>query len=189
MGKIPETDRELMENIMFSAYMGTKNSSEETKVRAANMAAEIGSTHFENNIDDLFKTVTSTFTGIVGCEPPKYESQGGTPAEDLALQNMQARSRMVLSYTLSSLMMWRFNREGWLLVLGSSNLDEGLRGYCTKYDCSSADLNPLGCICKNDLKAMLKWLAENNGYPSLHEVIAARSTAELRPLGSANEVV
>lgn len=43
------------------------------------------------------------------------------------------------------------NSNGFLLVLGSSNIDEGLRGYFTKYDCSSADLNPIGGINKNDL--------------------------------------
>ncbi len=31
-----------------------------------------------------------------------------------------------------------------LKVLGSANVDEGLRGYLTKYDCSSADINPIG---------------------------------------------
>jgi len=35
------------------------------------------------------------------------------------------------------------------LVLSSANLDESLRGYFTKYDCSSADLNPIGSISKN----------------------------------------
>ena len=30
------------------------------------------------------------------------------------------------------------------MVLGSANVDEGLRGYLTKYDCSSADINPIG---------------------------------------------
>ena len=35
----------------------------------------------------------------------------------------------------------------------ASNVDEGLRGYLTKYDCSSADINPIGelgwsvCLC------------------------------------------
>ena len=28
-------------------------------------------------------------------------------------------------------------------VLGSANVDEALRGYMTKYDCSSADINPI----------------------------------------------
>lgn len=35
-------------------------------------------------------------------------------------------------------------RQGYLLVLGTGNVDEALRGYLTKYDCSSADLNPIG---------------------------------------------
>lgn len=34
--------------------------------------------------------------------------------------------------------------QGFLLVLGSANVDESLRGYLTKYDCSSADINPIG---------------------------------------------
>ena len=29
-------------------------------------------------------------------------------------------------------------------MLGSANVDEALRGYMTKYDCSSADINPIG---------------------------------------------
>ena len=41
-------------------------------------------------------------------------------------------------------MPWVRGRAGWLLVLGSANVDEGLRGYLTKYDCSSADINPIG---------------------------------------------
>ncbi len=44
---------------------------------------------------------------------------------------------------------------GFVLVLGSSNLDEALRGYCTKYDCSSADINPIGSFSKEDLKTFL----------------------------------
>jgi len=47
-----------------------------------------------------------------------------------------------------------------LLVLGTSNICEGLRGYMTKYDCSSADLNPIGGINKSDLKRFLRWFSE-----------------------------
>ena len=32
--------------------------------------------------------------------------------------------------------------------------------YFTKYDCSSADINPIGAISKNDLKNFLLWGAE-----------------------------
>jgi NAD+ synthase (glutamine-hydrolysing) len=85
MGKIPESDRELIQNIMFTAYMGTTNSSEETRSRARRIAEEIGCTHFENTIDELFDACKTTFAGICGTEIPKFEVEGGTMAEDLAL--------------------------------------------------------------------------------------------------------
>ena len=62
----------------------------------------------------------------------------------MALQNIQARSRMVLSYMLAQMLPQTRKKKGFLLVLGSGNVDECLRGYLTKYDCSSADLNPIG---------------------------------------------
>lgn len=42
---------------------------------------------------------------------------------DIALQNIQARTRMVLSYFLASLELEKHNMQGFLLVLGSVNLD------------------------------------------------------------------
>ncbi|KAJ1622408.1 hypothetical protein T492DRAFT_885282 [Pavlovales sp. CCMP2436] len=54
----------------------------------------------------------------------------------------------------------------------------------TKYDCSAADINPIGGISKTDLKGFLLWGAINLNYPSLAK---AAPTAELRPLGSAGE--
>jgi len=58
---------------------------------------------------------------------------------------------------MGQLIPWHLNKNGFLLVLGASNLDEGLRGYFTKYDCSSADINPIGSLNKNDIKSFLKW--------------------------------
>ena len=63
---------------------------------------------------------------------PKYSVEGGTPAENLALQNIQARNRMVVSYELAQLSTTarKLPRAGAaLLVLGSGNVDENLRGY------------------------------------------------------------
>ena len=77
---------------------------------------------------------------------------------------------------------WYRGKTGFLLVLGSANVDEGLRGYMTKYDCSSADLNPIGAISKGDLKKMLLWAAKKYEYPVLEEVACATPTAELVPI-------
>merc|ERR1712054_455333 len=64
---------------------------------------------------------------------------------------------------------------------GSANVDGALRGYYTKYDCSAADINPIGGINKRDLKAFLKWAAVNKGIGVLESVANAMPTAELRP--------
>lgn len=67
---------------------------------------------------------------------------------------------MVMAYLFAQLTPWVRGRKGFLLVLGSANVDEALRGYMTKYDCSSADLNPIGSISKGDLKKLLGWAAK-----------------------------
>ena len=103
-------------------------------------------------------------------------------AEDLALQNIQARLRMVLSFFFAQLTPSTYGpRKGFLLVLGTANIAEGLRGYLTKYDCSSADFNPIGGINKTDLKAFLKWFSSEIQLPVLREIAEAKPSAELRP--------
>merc|ERR1712060_270503 len=68
---------------------------------------------------------------------------------------------------------------GSLLVLGSANVDEALRGYYTKYDCSAADINPIGGINKRDLKCFLEWTGKNKGIRVLQRVADAKPSAEL----------
>lgn len=72
---------------------------------------------------------------------------------------------MLLSYLFAQLTPWTHGQHGSLLVLGSANVDEGLRGYLTKYDCSSADINPIGGISKTDLRSFCRYMAPT--YPEL----------------------
>ena len=112
---------------------------------------------------------------------PLLQAHGGTPPESLALQNLQARSRMLLAFLLAQLAPWASGDAGYRLVLASANVDEALRGYLTKYDCSAADLNPIGSVSKSDLKKFLLWGAVELGYPELASIAAAPPTAELEP--------
>jgi NAD+ synthase (glutamine-hydrolysing) len=81
-------------------------------------------------ITDAVVSVFSKF--ISNGKEPKFLSKGGSMAEDLALQNIQARVRMVMAYLCAQLLPWVRNKSGFLLVLGSANVDEALRGYMTK---------------------------------------------------------
>ena len=51
-----------------------------------------------------------------------------------------------------------------------------------RYDCSAADINPIGGISKQDLRRFLVWGASHLGYAELAAVEAAPPTAELEPL-------
>ena len=52
----------------------------------------------------------------------------------------------------------------------------------TKYDCSSADINPIGGISKTDLKSFVFYCVEKFNFSSLITILGARPTAELEPL-------
>lgn len=179
--EVPSDPRELASCVLHTCFMGTENSSSATRARAAALADQIGAYHSNIAIDTAVAAVVGIFRTLTG-KVPRFLSRGGTTAEDLALQNIQARLRMVMAYLLAQLLPWVRARQGFLLVLGSANVDEALRGYMTKYDCSSADLNPIGGISKVDLKRLLEWAARERGYTALAEIAAAPPTAELRPL-------
>jgi NAD+ synthase (glutamine-hydrolysing) len=88
---------------------------------------------------------------------------------------------MVVAYLFAQLILWVRGISASLLVLGSANVDETLRGYLTKYDCSSADLNPIGGISKVDLRNFLRYMSQLPEFKLLQEFIDAPPTAELEP--------
>ncbi|KAK3346645.1 glutamine-dependent NAD(+) synthetase [Lasiosphaeria hispida] len=182
--KLPETPEELCNQIFYTCYMGMENqSSKETRDRAKALSERIGSYHTDVNIDDMFHSTKNILTRATGFEP-KFRAHGGTVTSNLSLQNIQARSRMVLAYYFAQQLCEVRQRPGGgsLLVLGSSNVDECLRGYLTKYDCSSADINPIGSISKVDLKGFIAWAEKDFDMPILNDFIEATPTAELEPI-------
>ncbi|ABN64804.2 glutamine-dependent NAD(+) synthetase [Scheffersomyces stipitis CBS 6054] len=179
---VPKTPQEIAEKLFYTSFMGTENSSAETRSRAKELASKIGSYHVDLNMDNLVSSVVSLFEVATG-KRPIFKIFGGSQTENLALQNIQARLRMVLSYLFAQLLPWtRGKSSAGLLVLGSANVDECLRGYLTKYDCSSADINPIGGISKTDLKRFIAWAEINFELPILNDFITATPTAELEPI-------
>ncbi|KAJ5251378.1 hypothetical protein N7489_001788 [Penicillium chrysogenum] len=180
---LPTTTQEICKSIFHTSYMGTQNSGQETRDRAARLAADIGSYHIDFNFDTVVTSIMNLFTVLTNFQP-RFKVHGGSSAENAALQNVQARLRMVLSYLFASLLPTVRQRPGGggLLVLASSNVDECLRGYLTKYDASSADLNPIGSVSKVDLKKFISWSGHSFDLPILEEFIHATPTAELEPI-------
>ena len=178
---VPSSAHNLANRILHTCYMASENSSKDTKDRAQAISEQIGNFHLNANIDGIVNAFLSLFVRLTG-KQPQFKVNGGSLSENLALQNIQARTRMVLAYLLAQLLPWVRGYKGGLLVLGSANVDESLRGYVTKYDCSSADINPIGGISKRDLRQFLRWAANHLGYPALIDVVNAPPTAELEPI-------
>ncbi len=173
--------RVLANRLLYTCYIGTENSSRDTQKRAKLLAEQIGAYHLNINMDGLVKALQTLFIRITQ-KTPRFKVEGGSYRENQALQNIQARLRMVLSYLFAQMMPWVRSREGTLLVLGTGNVDEALRGYLTKYDCSSGDINPIGGISKHDLRRFLNWAKDHLGYTVLSEIVDAPPTAELEPI-------
>lgn len=184
--EIPKTAQELCSQIFTTIYMGMKNqSSRETRQRAKDLAAAIGSYHVDLDIDEVYNAQKNLVINSINFEP-RFRVEGGTNQENLTLQCLQARIRMVTAYEFGQILPTARGRPGGgsLLVLGSANVGESLVAYLTKYDCSSADINPIGSIDKTDLKRFIAWAEkpENFNLPCLHDFLTAVPTAELEPI-------
>ncbi|XP_050237772.1 glutamine-dependent NAD(+) synthetase-like [Mercurialis annua] len=180
-GQYPTDPKEFVGRIFYTLFLGTENSSQDTRNLSKKLAAEVGSKHYNLTIDSMISPLVTFFQALTG-KLPRFAVDGGSEVENLALQNIQARIRMVIAFFLASLLPWVNNKPRYHLVLSTSNVDESLRGHLTKYDCSSADLNPLGSMNKTDIWAFMRWGAVNLGYPTLAQVADSPPSAELEPI-------
>ncbi|MDH5476359.1 MAG: NAD(+) synthase, partial [Cyclobacteriaceae bacterium] len=93
--------------------------------------------------------------------------------DDLALQNIQARSRSPIIWMLA-------NIENKLLIT-TSNRSEGDVGYATMDGDTSGSIAPIAGVDKPFIREWLVWAEQEFGYSGLHLVNLQAPTAELRP--------
>jgi NAD+ synthase (glutamine-hydrolysing) len=165
--------------IINTVYLPSEYSSDQTRLRAQSIASEANASFEIANISD-------TVSSLKGNKKLNFISEGGSYSEDIALQNMQARSRMVTTYSKSQMLDTRkiiedytISVQGWTAVFAAGNVCELLIGYMTKYDCSSGDFNPIGGINKEFIKKILERVSDF--IPTLMEIMKAPPSAELRP--------
>lgn len=182
---IPSSPQEITKKVLFTAYMGTQHSSESTKTRAKKLAEFINSNHLEVDIKPIYDAIVETYENSIK-HTPKYKVHGGTDSEDTALQNIQSRSRMVMSYFFAQLPHPQKNSEAKLLVLGTSNSDELATGYFTKYDCSSGDISPIAGLGKDHINKILTHFYQTYNQDVIREILEATPSAELKPFDENN---
>jgi len=152
-------------------YQSTANSGPVTRSAAAGLAAALGATFHEFDVERIVRGYEALVADAVG-RPLDWQH------DDVALQNIQARSRSPGIWMLA-------NITGSLLV-STSNRSEAAVGYATMDGDTSGGIAPIAGIDKAYLRRWLVWL-EGQGpeglgpIPALAAVNAQAPTAELRP--------
>ncbi|TRX62193.1 NAD(+) synthase [Fulvivirga sp. M361] len=159
----------IVAQLLTCAYQGTKNSSEATFNSAACLADDIGATFYSWKIDDEVQSYSNKIENVL-------ERKLDWLSDDLALQNIQARSRSPIIWMLA-------NIKG-ALLLTTSNRSEGDLGYTTMDGDTSGSIAPIAAVDKSFIIQWLKWAEESLGYSSLNNVNNLKPSAELRPLTS-----
>ncbi|GAB2630308.1 NAD(+) synthase [Belliella aquatica] len=166
---IPKTahpEKEIIQEIFTTAYQASDNSSYATFQSAKSLAESIGAKFYNWEISDEVKSYTEKIEKALG-RKLTWEK------DDLALQNIQARSRSPIIWMLA-------NIEN-ALLLTTSNRSEGDVGYTTMDGDTSGSISPIASVDKYFLLQWLKWAEVELGYAGLKSVNALQPTAELRP--------
>jgi NAD+ synthase (glutamine-hydrolysing) len=152
--------------LLTCAYQGTKNSSPTTLHAAQVLANSIGAAFHSWEIDDAVGFYTEKIEKVL-------DRSLTWDADDIALQNIQARSRSPIIWLLANVKR--------AVLLTTSNRSEGDVGYATMDGDTSGSLAPIAGIDKPFIIQWLKWAERELGYAGLSPVNNLQPTAELRP--------
>jgi NAD+ synthase (glutamine-hydrolysing) len=161
----------LIRRALTTVYQGTRQSSSMTRDAARVVGESLGATHVEWNVDDVCDSYTLKAEAALR-RPLSWD------ADDIALQNIQARSRAPAAWMLANV--------NHALLLATSNRSEAAVGYATMDGDTCGGLSPIAGIDKAFLRQWLRWL-ETDGpvglgpIPALDAVNVQQPTAELRP--------
>jgi len=158
--------KEIVKQLFYTAYQGTKNSSEDTLSSAKGLAESIGARFFHWTIDEEVSAYTRSIETVL-------ERSLDWSTDDIALQNIQARARSPIIWMLANIKK--------CLLLSTSNRSEGDVGYATMDGDTSGSISPIAAVDKNFILSWLVYAEKELGYTGLHKVNTLSPTAELRP--------
>ncbi len=161
------TSEEFVGQLLTTAYQGTKHSSQDTLQSARTLANSIGAVFYHWKIDDEVNSFRIKIETAIG-QTLNWER------DDITLQNIQARARGAIIWTLANL-----NKA---LLLATSNRSEGDVGYATMDGDTSGSISPISGVSKHFILQWLRFAERELDYQGLQPVNKLTPTAELRPV-------
>jgi NAD+ synthase (glutamine-hydrolysing) len=156
--------RELVERLLLCVYQPTRNSSVASREAAHGVSEAVGASYRELDVDELVEGYRRRVEAVEG-RALTWEH------DDLALQNVQARTRGPGAWLLANL------RDA--LLLATSDRSEAAVGYATMDGDTCGGLAPIAGIDKAFLRQWLRWM--EGKIPALALVNEQEPTPELRP--------
>ncbi|BDD08232.1 NAD(+) synthase [Fulvitalea axinellae] len=156
----------IVEHFLVTVYQGTKNSGQATLDSAEGLADSVGAVFHHWTIDEEVESYTAKIEKAIG-------RKLDWSTDDLALQNIQARSR--------SPIVWMLTNLSHALLLTTSNRSEGDVGYATMDGDTSGSIAPIAAVDKHFILGWLRWAESELGYSGLRYVNSLKPSAELRP--------
>jgi NAD+ synthase (glutamine-hydrolysing) len=173
--------KEITSNLLTTVYQSTINSGEVTKAAAKAVSEGIGATFYHWSIDDAVNSYSKLVETALN-EKLTWDKN------DIALQNIQARSRAPG--------VWMMANVKNQLLLTTGNLSESAVGYMTQDGDTAGVLAPIVGIRKTRVRELLSWL-QNTGtkisddsfltMDFLDCINNQQPTAELRPNAQTDE--
>jgi NAD+ synthase (glutamine-hydrolysing) len=162
---------EAVSDCVTTLWMPTEHSGASTSAASAAVAADLGTSHVVVDVSGVATELRRLAEVDAG-----RSLAWADPADDLVLQNLQARARGVVAWTLA-------NRRG-ATLLTTSNLSEAAVGYTTMDGDTMGAIAPIAGVPKTWVSAWLRWAGATHGWTSCAAVLALPATAELRPPAS-----
>lgn len=165
------TVKDLVRKLLTCVYQATRNSGPVTLHAAQTVAAAVGAEFLEFDVDAQVEGYIAMVSRAIG-RPLDWKT------DDIALQNIQARTRGPSVWMLANL------RRA--LLLATSNRSEVAVGYATMDGDTCGSISPLAGIDKAFIRRWLRWIETHGPHgigptPELAVVNEQQPTAELRP--------
>lgn len=162
--------------VLTVVYQATKNSSQKTYNMFKGLADDLGAKAYNWDVTKSIESYVETVQSVNKDYKLTFEDN------DLAMQNIQARSRLPGLWLLT-------NVENKLLI-ATSNRSEGVVGYCTLDGDTAGSISPIGTVPKSYLLKLIEYIATHGLHLSngqtfsikeLYPLCITAPTAELRP--------
>ncbi len=156
----------LTQYLLSCVYQWAANSGWETFESAKELADSLGAKFFSWKIDKEVSTYTDKIE-------VSLQRKLTWDLDDIALQNIQARSRAPIVWMLANIKQ--------ALLITTSNRSEGDVGYTTMDGDTCGSIAPIAGVDKSYIQQWLRWAENHLSYPALGYVNNLIPTAELRP--------